>query len=70
MVIWFYNLKGNTMNTFFSITTILAAILAVGSIEDCGGHCLGQENWTMFFICLTIMLFSGIMTLYTMKGNQ
>jgi len=58
------------MNTFFSITTILAAIMAVGSIEDCGGHCLGQENWTMFFICLTIMLFSGIMTLYTMKGNQ
>ena len=70
MVIWLYNLKGNTMNTFFSFTTILAAILAVGSIEDCGGHCLGNENWTMFFICLTIMLFSGIMTLYTMKGNQ
>ena len=58
------------MNTFFSITTILAAILAVGSIEDCGGHCLGNENWTMFFICLTIMLISGIMALYTMKGNQ
>ena len=58
------------MNTFFSITTILAAILAVGSIEDCGGHCLGNENWTMFFICLTIMLISGIITLYTMKGNQ
>jgi|TARA_R100001463_G_scaffold81427_2_gene135952 hypothetical protein len=58
------------MNTFFSITTILAAIMAVGSIEDCGGHCLGQENWTMFFICLTIMLISGIITLYTMKGNQ
>jgi len=58
------------MNTFFSITTILAAIMAVGSIEDCGGHCLGQENWTMFFICLTIILISGIITLYTMKGNQ
>ena len=70
MVGWLHNLKGNTMNTFFSITTILAAILAVGSIEDCGGHCLGQENWTMFFICLTIMLISGIITLYTMKGNQ
>ena len=70
MVIWLYNLKGNTMNTFFSFTTILAAILAVGSIEDCGGHCLGNENWTMFFICLTITIFSGIMTLYTMKGNQ
>ena len=58
------------MNTFFSITTIMAAILAVGSIEDCGGHCLGNENWTMFFICLTITIISGIMTLYTMKGNQ
>ena len=43
--------KGQTfMNTFFSITTILAAIFAVGAIEDCGGHCLGQENWTAFFI--------------------
>ena len=70
MVGWLHNLKGNTMNTFFSITTILAAIMAVGSIEDCGGHCLGNENWTMFFICLTITIFSGIMTLYTMKGNQ
>ena len=38
------------MNTFFSFTTILLSVLAVGSIEDCGGHCLGQENWTMFFI--------------------
>ena len=40
------------MNTFFSITTILAAIMAVGSIEDCGGHCLGNDNWTMFFYLL------------------
>ena len=38
--------KGDTMNTIFSITTILSAILAVGAIEDCGGHCLGNENWT------------------------
>ena len=45
-------------------------ILAVGSIEDCGGHCMGNDNWTMFFICLTIMIISGILTLYTMKGNQ
>ena len=44
------------MNTFFSFTTILAAIMAVGAIEDCGGHCLGQENWTMFFIMLAIMI--------------
>jgi hypothetical protein len=58
------------MNTFFSFTTILAAILAVGSIEDCGGHCLGNDNWTMFFICLTIMIISGILSLLTMKRGQ
>ena len=70
MVIWLYNLKGNTMNTFFSITTILAAILAVGSIEDCGGHCLGNENWTMFFIMLGIMIISFALTILTMKKGQ
>ena len=58
------------MNTFFSITTILAAILAVGSIEDCGGHCLGNENWTMFFIMLAIMLVSGIMSILTLNKGQ
>lgn len=58
------------MNTFFSITSILAAILAVGSIEDCSGHCLGQENWTMFIICLTIMLISGILTILTTNKGQ
>ena len=62
--------KGDTMNTIFSITTILSAILAVGAIEDCGGHCLGNENWTMFFICLTIMIISGILSLLTMKRGQ
>ena len=70
MVGWTNNLKGQTMNTFFSITTILSAIMAVGAIEDCGGHCLGNDNWTMFFICLTIMLISGIITLLTMKEGQ
>ena len=52
------------MNTFFSITTILAAIMAVGSIEDCGGHCLGQENWTMFFVMFAITIVSAIATFY------
>ena len=70
MVIWSYNLKGNTMNTFFSITTILAAIMAVGSIEDCGGHCLGQENWIMFGIMVAIMLVSVIMTILTTNKGQ
>jgi hypothetical protein len=58
------------MNTFFGITTILAAILAVGSIEDCGGHCMGNDNWTMFIICLTIMLISGILTILTTNKGQ
>ena len=58
------------MNTFFSFTTILAAILAVGSIEDCGGHCLGQENWTMFFIMLGIMMISFVLTILTLKKGQ
>ena len=58
------------MNTFFSITTILAAIFAVGSIEDCGGHCLGNENWTMFFIMLGIMIISFALTILTMKRGQ
>ena len=62
--------KEDTMNTIFSITTILSAILAVGAIEDCGGHCLGNENWTMFFIMLAIMLVSGIMTLLTLNKGQ
>jgi hypothetical protein len=62
--------KGNTMNTLFSITTILSAILAVGAIEDCGVHCLGNENWTMFFIMLGIMIISFALTILTMKRGQ
>ena len=62
--------KGDTMNTIFSITTILSAILAVGAIEDCGGHCLGNENWTMFGIMVAIMIGSVIMTILTMKKGQ
>ena len=58
------------MNTFFSFTTILAAILAVGAIEDCGGSCAGQENWMMFGIMVAIMAISGIMTVLTMKKGQ
>ncbi len=58
------------MNTFFSITAILSAILAVGSIEDCGGHCLGQENWTMFFIMVAIMIGSTIGTILTLNNED
>tara|TARA_X000001036_G_scaffold388153_1_gene384306 strand:+ start:219 stop:395 length:177 start_codon:yes stop_codon:yes gene_type:complete len=58
------------MNTFFSMTTILSAIMAVGAIEDCKGHCLGNENWTLFFIMVGIMMISAFLTFATMKGNQ
>ena len=57
------------MNTFFSFTTILAAIMAVGAIEDCGGHCAGQENWLMFTIMVAIMAVSGIMTVLTTEKD-
>jgi len=64
------NEKGqNTMNTLFAFTTIMAAILAVGSIEDCGGHCAGQENWLMFTIMVAIMAVSGIMTVLTTEKD-
>jgi hypothetical protein len=55
------------MSSFFGIVTILSAIFAVGAIEDCGGACIGNENWTAFFICLTIMIICGIMTILTMN---
>ena len=59
------------MKNILSIITILSAIFAVGYIEDCEGHCLGNENWTMFFIMLGIMIISGTLTLYTMaKENK
>ena len=58
------------MINFFGILTILSAIFAVGAIEDCNGACMGQENWTAFFICLTIMIISGILTVLTIKKGQ
>ena len=58
------------MSTFFAMITILSAVMAVGSIEDCGGHCLGQENWIMFGIMVAIMLVSVIMTILTTNKGQ
>jgi|TARA_B110000238_G_scaffold200471_1_gene250715 hypothetical protein len=60
----------NTMSTFFAMITILSAIMAVGSIEDCGGSCLGQENWILFGFCLTSMIICGIITILTQKEGQ
>ena len=47
------------MKTFLFGTAILSLIMATGAIEDCGGHCVGQENWGLFFIMLGIGLVSG-----------
>ena len=52
----------NTMNTIFSLTTILSAILAVGFIEDCGGHCMGNENWTMFAVMFTSTIVFAVLS--------
>tara|TARA_B000000565_G_scaffold229073_1_gene186649 strand:- start:7764 stop:7937 length:174 start_codon:yes stop_codon:yes gene_type:complete len=55
------------MKMLFPIIAILSFIFAVGAIEDCGGHCMGQENWPMFFVFLTTgVIFSGL-TLVTQK---
>jgi hypothetical protein len=55
------------MTNIFAITGILSLIFAAGAIEDCNGACIGQENWTAFFICLTIAIISVILTISTMK---
>ena len=58
------------MTNILSITTIISLILAAGSIDDCGGACIGNENWTAFFICLTIAMICGILTVLTIKKGQ
>lgn len=47
------------MKTFLLGTAILSLIMAAGAIEDCGGQCMGQESWGLFFIMLGIGLVSG-----------
>jgi hypothetical protein len=58
------------MTNILSITTIVSLILAAGAIEDCGGACIGNENWTAFFICLTIALICGILTISKLKKGD
>jgi len=58
------------MKNILSLITILSAIFAVGYIEDCEGHCLGNENWTMFFIMLGIMIISGSLTIYRIYNDN
>ena len=59
------------MTNIFGFIGILSLIFAAGAIEDCNGACIGNENWTAFFICLTIMIISLTMTILTMikKGQ-
>ena len=58
------------MNTFFSMTAIISAIMAVGFIEDCGGHCLGNDNWPMFFVMFGITIISAKLSIYTSQKEQ
>ena len=58
------------MKNLLPLITILSGIMAVGYIEDCGGHCLGNENWTMFFVMSVIMLISGVLSVYTMVRSE
>ena len=51
------------LTTFFGFITILAPIMAVSAIEDCGGACLGNDNWLMFFTMMIVMIVSGIITI-------
>ena len=58
------------MKNLLPLITILSGIMAVGYIEDCGGHCLDNENWTMFFVMSVIMLISGFLSVYTMGRSE
>ena len=53
----------NHLVTLFGLITILAPIMAVSAIEDCGGACLGNDNWLMFFTMMIVMIVSGIITI-------
>jgi len=55
------------MTNIFGFIGILSLIFAAGAIDDCNGACIGQENWTAFFICLTIGIISVILTILTMN---
>ena len=57
------------MKTFLTGFTLLIFIGAVGFIEDCSGHCMGQENWTAFFICLGLGLTSAFGALTLQEDN-
>ena len=57
------------MKILFPLVAILSLIFDVGAIEDCGGHCIGQENWTMFFVLLITGVIFGGLTLITQNKD-
>jgi len=56
--------------TFFAFMSILFAIFAVGSIEDCGGACAGNDNWLLFSIMAVCMIVSGVLCIYFQSGVE
>ena len=51
------------MKHLYAIIFCLSAMFAVGSIEDCGGACMGNENYLLAAASLVVMILSGIMTI-------
>jgi len=51
------------MKHLYAIIFFLSAIAAVGSIEDCGGACMGNENYLLAGTSFIVMILSGIMTI-------
>lgn len=49
-------------STIFGMIFMIAAVVAVGSIEDCQGACMGNENWLLFVIATIVMIVSGLVT--------
>ena len=54
----------SNLATFFAVMVILFAIGAVGSIEDCGGACAGNDNGFLFIIMSVSMIVSGVLSIY------
>lgn len=54
-----------TFRIFLTSTCLVSLILATAAIEDCGGACVGQENWTAFWVMLSIALLTGLGVLIT-----
>ena len=45
------------MKIFLPTVAFISVFLAAASIEDCGGACAGNDNWTLFWLLLLNGLF-------------